>query len=342
MAFLFGINFVKFLLFKKIRIHKLFVTLQKNKKMRAKFILFVVFIVPLLQFYSQTKSNSKDDPKDENCLLWKIEGKKLLKPSYIFGTVKYLCKDDVGIRAEVMNAFNQSQQLCLEVGVLDTLAITQSHNYMFRDSIAFSEKLSPAQYQNLDNIFYAKVGEHIKEYDNLKPFFIYEIYFNRVFDCNAYSFRDIFLTLGEQSKKKIVGVETPSEQNVFFGGIIQYDELSSILLQTTSAKMNSASTALYSFYQNENLYGIKRLMQSLITNYNDEYNELKQKRSAFWVKRIPEIMKNKTTFFIIGAEYLPGNEGLLQALRDDGYRVTPVKPKKDEDKPKTQTANRKS
>ena len=36
----------------------------------------------------------KDEPAPGNSLLWKVEGNGLEKPSWIFGTIHMLCKDD--------------------------------------------------------------------------------------------------------------------------------------------------------------------------------------------------------------------------------------------------------
>ncbi len=300
--------------------------------MRANFTLFY-FLISIILIFPQKKSNS-DEVQSENSLLWKIEGKRMLKPSYIFGVVKYICEDDFGMRTEIINSFNQAQQLCLEVETQDTIAITQSHNsmfnYMFSDSLRFSTTLTQDKYQAIENLLYAKTGEHLKDYDYLKPFFIYEIYFNKVVTCTPKSFEKELITLAEQSKKGIVGISTPIEQVKFKGSSIHYDELASILAQTTEERMNRASNVLYEYYLDENLYGIKKLMQSLITTKSDDYKKLMLERNKLWAKRVPEIMKNKTTFFAIGAENLIGSEGLLQALINEGYKVTAIKPKKDQ------------
>ena len=48
-------------------------------------------------------------------------------------------------------------------------------------------------------------------------------------------------------------------------------------------------------------------------------------RNADWAKRLPAIMREKSTFLAVGAAHLPGERGLLQLLRAAGYTVEPVK-----------------
>ena len=44
-----------------------------------------------------------------------------------------------------------------------------------------------------------------------------------------------------------------------------------------------------------------------------------------WMKQMPEIMKQKPTFFAVGAGHLPGERGLISLLRKAGYTVEGVK-----------------
>ena len=38
-----------------------------------------------------------------------------------------------------------------------------------------------------------------------------------------------------------------------------------------------------------------------------------------------ERMEQKPVFFAVGAGHLPGENGIIQLLRNHGYKVTPVK-----------------
>ena len=58
---------------------------------------------------------------------------------------------------------------------------------------------------------------------------------------------------------------------------------------------------------------MNEMMQSMLTDRNKD-----------WMKHIPTYIKNKSTFIAVGAAHLPGEEGLIQLLRDAGYTVEPM------------------
>ncbi|MER3465206.1 MAG: hypothetical protein C4329_13135 [Chitinophagaceae bacterium] len=48
-------------------------------------------------------------------LLWRISGKNLSKPSYLFGTIHMLCADDVQLSDSLKKAIAKSDRVYLEL-----------------------------------------------------------------------------------------------------------------------------------------------------------------------------------------------------------------------------------
>ena len=48
-------------------------------------------------------------------------------------------------------------------------------------------------------------------------------------------------------------------------------------------------------------------------------------RNAAWVEKMPAMMENASTLFVVGAAHLPGNKGVLELLKARGYTVEAVK-----------------
>ncbi len=48
-------------------------------------------------------------------------------------------------------------------------------------------------------------------------------------------------------------------------------------------------------------------------------------RNADWVNKMPAIMNEKSTLFVVGAGHLPGEKGVLELLKQNGYKVKAVK-----------------
>lgn len=57
----------------------------------------------------------------------------------------------------------------------------------------------------------------------------------------------------------------------------------------------------------------------------EENAKLIDNRNAEWLKQMPTIMKEKPTFFAVGAGHLVGPQGLLEQLRQMGYEVEGVR-----------------
>lgn len=47
-------------------------------------------------------------------------------------------------------------------------------------------------------------------------------------------------------------------------------------------------------------------------------------RNENWVEKLPEMMKKSSLFIAVGAGHLPGSRGVIQLLRNKGYKVTPI------------------
>ena len=48
-------------------------------------------------------------------------------------------------------------------------------------------------------------------------------------------------------------------------------------------------------------------------------------RNQAWAEKLPSIMKTAPTFVAVGALHLPGEKGVLNLLKKQGYTVEPVK-----------------
>ena len=75
----------------------------------------------------------------------------------------------------------------------------------------------------------------------------------------------------------------------------------------------------------QDLDALQKAMDEKLGNSCDstpeEEAQLISNRNADWLAKMPAIMKERPTFFAVGAGHLPGEKGLLQLLRNAGYTV---------------------
>ena len=79
-------------------------------------------------------------------------------------------------------------------------------------------------------------------------------------------------------------------------------------------------------YQNKDIEGMLKMMDdsdNKITSENQDV--LLNNRNKNWIPIMIKTMKDKPTFFGVGAGHLAGEEGVIKLLRKQGYKVEAVK-----------------
>ena len=79
----------------------------------------------------------------------------------------------------------------------------------------------------------------------------------------------------------------------------------------------------------DSLYEGVRRMTSLPQDFSDEYQQkglynLVSGRNRKWIPAIDSNIKESSCLIAVGAGHLPGEEGLINLLRKEGYDVRPV------------------
>lgn len=133
-------------------------------------------------------------------------------------------------------------------------------------------------------------------------------------------------TLGAQAGKGTFGLENIDFQiNVLFGDPIS--KQAEDLLETIrkEEKMKSFSLDLYNAYMTQDIEKVRQLMidPDLGLEPEDEAKMLTN-RNINWVNQLKTILPQKSAFVCVGAGHLPGENGVLNLLRQAGYTITPV------------------
>ena len=74
-------------------------------------------------------------------------------------------------------------------------------------------------------------------------------------------------------------------------------------------------------FRSEEEYANKEITAEEI---KEELEEIVFSRNENWAEQIPRIIESKSTFFAVCALHLPTERGVIQLLRNKGFRVEPV------------------
>ena len=102
-----------------------------------------------------------------NTLLWRISGKSLARPSYLFGTIHMLCADDIQLSDNLKKAIQGSDRVYLELDMDNMFEMLSVMGKMkMRNDTTLADLLSEAEYE--------KVKEFFKTHQTILPFSVLE------------------------------------------------------------------------------------------------------------------------------------------------------------------------
>lgn len=265
--------------------------------------------------------------ENNNTLLWKISGKDLKKPSFLFGTFHLMCKDDIHFSSQLKEAVKESDVVYMELDMDDPSTLLGGFLYM---NMANGKKLADlytaAEYKKLETYFNDSLHTPMILLQRAKPYFLVALLYPKMMNCSSASgVEEELLKIIKEDKKEVKGLETIQFQASVFDSI-PYDKQAKELLKN----IDSFSVSKKEFDDALALYKNQQLdsMQNMVDNseFGDKKYEdlLLNDRNRKWVNELNEITKKQSVFVAVGAGHLTGEYGLISLLRKEGYKVEPL------------------
>ena len=133
------------------------------------------------------------------------------------------------------------------------------------------------------------------------------------------------MKLAMADKKTINGLESVEFQASVFDSIpyeVQAKELLNLIDSFAVYKIYMAKMS--ADYRARNMSSLQELMSRTDFDYAGTEELMLNGRNRNWVKRLNEILPGKNIFVAVGAGHIPGDQGLVNLLRKEGYTVKPV------------------
>lgn len=263
----------------------------------------------------------------EKSLLWKISGNGLKKPSYLFGTIHLTC--DSSLDANTLNALEATEQLYLELDMDDkSIQMQMMKLMMMKDGAKLSTLLSPEDFKILDEFMKKNLNMSVKLFDSFKPFMISSMLFPKMLDCKSQSVESELMKITKEQNEEIFGLEKAEDQMKVFDEISYQDQADELLktVKDNLEKDKKEFQEMITIYQNKDIEGMLKMMSdsdNKITSENQDI--LLNNRNKNWIPIMVKIMKDKPTFFGVGAGHLAGENGVIKLLRKKGYKVEALK-----------------
>ena len=135
-------------------------------------------------------------------------------------------------------------------------------------------------------------------------------------------------TRANEMGRPSMALETIEEQiDLLFNAPIAYQAVGLLESCKNDDKFTQLSTALVEAYMAQDLKRIETVLNDPELNgegADEEMEALLYERNRNWIQKLAAIMPERACLVCVGAGHLPGDQGLLQLLRDAGYTVEPM------------------
>jgi len=268
-------------------------------------------------------------------LLWKVTGKGLKHPSYLFGTHHLIPIQFLDSVPGLFKAFNSCDRIVGEMitsnieasGLIQKAAIMPDH-------IKMSDLLSDEEYKLIDVELKSVLKIGLKEVSILNPSLILTLYELEVYKKLTGFTEDVqsdsyFQLVATEKGKKVVGLETVDQQIQFLFGNGSLERQADVLIETIQHKDSTINdmlqlNRLYKAGKLEELVNLAKGKGNVTDMTVDEYARLVDERNADWLTKLPQNMKESSCFVAVGALHLGGEKGLIKLLQKAGFKVNAV------------------
>jgi uncharacterized protein YbaP (TraB family) len=301
---------------------------------------FLLFLVAGLAWLNQGTAQQAKAPEsmaptaEENALLWEISGNDLRQPSYLFGTIHMISKNDFFLPEGTRSVFDKSQLVTFEINLeemnnMAALMPLMMQAFMKGDT-SLQDLLSEDDYQVVADHF-EQLGLPMMFLDRIKPMFLSALTSEDALNMSRHpgevvSYEMEFMEMARKSGKTMAGLETAEYQMSMFDSI-PYGVQADMLVESikTGGSDGDQFQQMVDLYKKQDLYGLQEMLasdQEGIAKYEDL---LLLQRNRNWIPVMKKMMTDQPTFFAVGAGHLSGEEGVIALLRKQGYTVKPIR-----------------
>lgn len=274
-------------------------------------------------------------------LLWKVSGKDLAKPSYVFGTHHLAPLSITDSVPGFKQAMNETEQVYGEIVMEEMQSPINMQKMqqaiMLPGDTTLHTLFNSAQYDSVAVKIKQLMGVELQMFDKIKPAFLTAqisalIVMKTVEGFNPQQQLDGWIQSEAQKQgKAVAGLETMDFQmGVLFGTQTlqrQADQLLCTVMNLNKAEQQTRRMS--AAYMKQDLKQLMEIVEEKQGNSCDalpeEEEALIYRRNANWAEVMPAIMKEKATFFAVGSGHLAGERGILNLLSKQGYTIEAVK-----------------
>ena len=258
-------------------------------------------------------------------LLWKISGKGLQQPSYIFGTFHIMCKSDFSISPALEAKIKTAKQFYGELDMDDPGMQMTLMTKMRLQETSLAKLLGDEDYKAVSDSFKSITGMPLQLFNQFSPFMPMSLLAISSIKCaDRIQPESEFVTIAKNNQLPILGLETIDDQLkainaqpldsqvlAFKQTVLKYDSVQQMMVKMIQVYKQNNAEKIYRFIMDNG-------------GTNDFETAMLVVRNKKWIPVIKKAVMDKPSFFAVGAGHLGGKQGVIALLKKEGYTLTPV------------------
>lgn len=301
--------------------------------MIKKSLLALTALLMMLSCTGQSKVNN-------NSLLWKISGNGLEKPSFLFGTHHLIPITFLDSVPGLKTAFENTEQVVgeLDMSNMSEMQMKIMSESMLPEGVTYESLMPQEDIELLDSTLRNLVGAGLDQLGIMKPALLSNLISITLYQkfyptlSNEISMDQYFQEKALKRTRPVIGLESTEDQIQILLNSQTLERQAEMLMcmiknpDMLKEQMDELQVAYHSYDINA-LYELseKELPNDPCPSTEEEKNALNKERNDKWLEKLPAIMADKSSFIAVGCLHLPGEVGLIEGLRSQGYTIEPVK-----------------
>jgi len=291
-----------------------------------------------LTFGACTITVYQNVPEKGTVFMWEVKAREGDGKLYLLGSIHAGNDELYPLAPVITKAFEKSDVLAVEC---DTIAALQRPDYfklaeklMYTDGSTLRDHIPAELYEKADAVLREK-GLSIRFFSTTKPIALSQTILSLYMEDWGYSFDKgidtYFMELAKEKGMEIVEIESADFQFDLLGGFS--DDIQALDLKTTLEGLDTYKDELDTMFKywiagdvesfEEYIFQEDDLMTPEEKELAREYNrKLLDDRNYHMADKAEEYLATgKTTFYVVGSAHMVGETGIVNLLRERGYKV---------------------
>jgi uncharacterized protein len=266
----------------------------------------------------------------ESSILWEITGNGITKPSYLFGSLKFIGEKEFYLPKEATEKIKQSAIFAIEDEVDHHAQHELNKVLHFPKGESLSTHLSAEDYNKVVDFFESEFKISRKQFEakyaKLIPLAI-SISMTRLSLGEKVKFYDIeLLKFAKSNKVKSYSLESVDREAKALTSFSIEDQTAALLHTVNNfEKQKTEFQKLMDDYPQGKLEEIFEYTLHPLENNQDFINTFFYQRNKEWMPKIEKMISENVAFISVGVSHLEGDGGLLNLFKEKGYTLTPIK-----------------